>query len=67
MSKQHYFVVFYDTETGEWRTDPEREDAVFHDDRVWDTETEEWTRGDFGEGGESDTIANNLDAILARK
>jgi hypothetical protein len=67
MSKQHYFVVFHDSETGEWTTDPEREDAVFRDDRVWDTETEEWSRGEFGEGTESDQIATALDAILARK
>ncbi len=64
MSKQYYFVVFYDTETGEWLADPEREDAVFGNDRVWDTKTEEWERGEFGEDTEADRVATNLDRIL---
>jgi hypothetical protein len=66
LSKQYYFVVFYDTETGEWNSDPEREDAVFHDDRVWDTETEEWERGEFGEGTEADEVATKLNDLLMR-
>jgi hypothetical protein len=64
MSKQYYFVVFYDTETKEWRSDPEREDAVFDNDRVWDTEKDEWERGEFGEGTEADEVAIKLDEIL---
>ena len=66
MSKQYYFVVFYDDETKEWSSDPEREDAVFHDDRVWDTETETWDRGEFGEGTEADEIADGLDQLLKK-
>jgi hypothetical protein len=64
MAKQYYFVVYYDTETKEWCSDPEREDAVFHNDRVWDTASEEWERGEFGEGTEADAIASELDTIL---
>lgn len=66
MAKQYYFVVFYDTETKTWQADPAREDAVFQDARVWDTEKNEWSDGEFGEGTESDEIANNLDTILAK-
>jgi hypothetical protein len=66
MSKQYYFVVFYDTESGEWSSDPEREDAVFRDDRVWDTETEMWDRGEFEEGTEADEIATKLDELLKK-
>jgi hypothetical protein len=66
MSKQYYFVVFYDTETGEWSSDPEREDAVFRDDRVWDTETEMWERAEFEMNTEADEIATKLDELLKK-
>jgi hypothetical protein len=39
MSKQHHFVVFYDTETEEWEVGW----AKFEEDEpLYDTETEEW-------------------------
>lgn len=66
MSKQYYFVVFYDTETGEWSSDPEREDAVFGDARVWDTELEMWDRAEFDTNTEADKIATNLDELLKK-
>ena len=64
MSKQYYFVVYYDTEDNKWYSDPEREEAVFHDDRVWDTDREQWDEAEFGEGTEADKVATKLDELL---
>ena len=66
MSKQYYFVVYYDTEDGKWYSDPAREDAVFGDDRVWDTDLERWEEAEFGdlEATEADEVAIKLDEIL---
>lgn len=42
MSKEVYFVV-YVTEDGKAIIDPERADACFGEDHVWDTDSNEWS------------------------
>lgn len=49
MSKQIYFVVFYDTEDGSFSIDDERLMALAGSACTWDTETEEWERPETDE------------------
>lgn len=49
MSKQIYFVVFYDTEDGSFTIDDERLMALAGSACTWDTEKEEWERPETDE------------------
>lgn len=49
MSKQIYFVVYYDTEDGSFTIDDERLMALAGSACTWDTETEEWVRPETDE------------------
>ena len=42
MSKQVYFVVYFDTEDGAFAIDDDRAEAVFGGEDVWNAEIEEW-------------------------
>lgn len=42
MAKQIHFVVLYDEETDTFEMDYETLGIKFHDQTVWDTETELW-------------------------
>ena len=49
MSKQIYFVVYYDPEDGHFTIDDETLMAHFGSACSWDTETEEWVRPETDE------------------
>jgi len=64
MSKQHHFVVLYDTEFKKFYVDDETQ---FFEGTIWNKDTEEWTFRTEDEADETldETIYNTLHAVLA--
>ena len=42
MTRQAYFVVYYDEESKTFYRDEDREMAVFHGEDIWDEDNELW-------------------------
>jgi hypothetical protein len=67
MKKIHYFIVGYDTETGEWDIDTDAETKFLDNETIYDTETGEWETAYSGDGkyiDDDDDIADKLYSAL---
>jgi len=63
MSKNHYFIVSYDTDTGEWDIDIDAETARLNNETIYDNETGQWQTAYLGDGeynDNDDDIAGKL-------
>ena len=63
MSKNHYFIVSYDTDTGEWDIDTDAETSLLDNKTVYDNETGQWETAYLGDGkynDNDDDIAGKL-------
>ena len=54
MSKNHYFIVSYDTDTGEWDIDNDAETSLLDNKTIYDNETGQWQTAYLGDGGYND-------------
>jgi hypothetical protein len=63
MSKQHHFVVVYDTELNRFMIEDE---TLFFDGTIFDTETQEWSRRveDAIDYAVDDTLYGSLSSLL---
>jgi hypothetical protein len=69
MSKQHYFVIYFDTATKQWAHDPELEELKFQNKTIWCHETEDWQHGYLGDGifnDNNDYTTDMLSAYLSK-
>jgi PKD repeat protein len=67
MSKNHYFVVSYDTDTGEWDIDTDAETLKFDNETIYNNETGQWETAYLGDGeynDNDDDIAGKLYMVL---
>ena len=63
MSKNHYFIVSYDTDTGEWDIDNDAETSLLDNKTIYDNETGQWETAYLGDGeynDNDDDIAGKL-------
>lgn len=63
MSKNHYFIVSYDTDTGEWDIDIDAETSRLNNETIYDNETGQWETAYLGDGkynDNDDDIAGKL-------
>ena len=63
MTKNHYFIVSYDTDNGEWDIDTDAETKFLNNETVYDTKTGQWQSGYLGDGeynDNDDDIAGKL-------
>ena len=63
MSKNHYFIVSYDTDTGEWDIDNDAETSLLDNKTVYDNDTGQWETAYLGDGeynDNDDDIAGKL-------
>ena len=63
MSKNHHFIVSYDTDTGEWDIDIDAETSRFNNETVYDNDTDQWETAYLGDGeynDNDDDIAGKL-------
>ena len=63
MTKNHYFIVSYDTDNGEWDIDTDAETKFLNNETVYDTEADQWQTGYLGDGeynDNDDDIAGKL-------
>ena len=63
MSKNHYFIVSYDTDTGEWDIDNDAETSLLDNKTVYDNNTGQWETAYLGDGeynDNDDDIAGKL-------
>lgn len=65
MSKQHHFVVMYDTEMKRFYLD---DDTQFFDGTIWDTETNQWSCRVEDDTDEAldETLYNTLSVVLTQ-
>lgn len=69
MSKQHYFIIYFDTATKQWAHDPELEQVLFGNSTVMCDETNEWQNAYLGDGifnDNNDDITDMLSAYLSK-
>ncbi len=67
MNKIHYFIVSFDTETGEWDIDTDAETKFLDNETIYDTETGQWETAYLGDGkynDDDDDIAGKLYTAL---
>jgi hypothetical protein len=67
MSKNHYFIVSYDTDTGEWDIDIDAETSRLNNETIYDNETGQWETTYLGDGeynDNDDDIAGKLYSAL---
>ena len=63
MTKNHYFIVSYDTDTGEWDLDNDAETSLLDNKTIYDNETGQWQTAYLGDGeynDNDDDIAGKL-------
>ena len=63
MTKNHYFIVSYDTDNGEWDIDTDAETKFLNNETVYDTKTGQWETAYLGDGeynDNDDDIAGKL-------
>ncbi len=63
MSKNHYFIVSYDTDTGEWDIDIDAQTSRLNNETIYDNETGQWETAYLGDGeynDNDDDIAGKL-------
>lgn len=63
MSKNHYFIVSYDGDTGEWDIDIEAENKFLNNETIYDNDTHQWELAYLGDGkynDNDDDIAGKL-------
>ena len=69
MSKNHYFIVSYDTDTGEWDIDIDAETSRLNNETIYDNETGQWETAYLGDGeynDNDDDIAGKLYMALKK-
>ena len=49
-TKQHHYVLVFDTKTNEWTLDSDCEEVRFPDGTIWNEETQVWESGYLGDG-----------------
>ena len=49
-TKQHHYVLVFDTKTNEWTLDSDCEEVRFPDGTIWNEETQLWESGYLGDG-----------------
>lgn len=49
-TKQHHFILVFDTKLGEWALDSDCEELRFPDGTIWDEERQVWETGYVGDG-----------------
>lgn len=49
-TKQHHYVLVFDTKTNEWTLDSDCEEVRFSDGTIWNEETQLWESGYLGDG-----------------
>ena len=63
MTKNHYFIVSYDTDIGEWDIDTDAETKFLNNKTVYDNDTGQWETAYLGDGeynDNDDDIAGKL-------
>ena len=63
MTKNHYFIVSYDTDNGEWDIDTDAETKFLNNETVYDNDTGQWETAYLGDGeynDNDDDIAGKL-------
>ena len=63
MTKNHYFIVSYDTDTGEWDIDNDAETSLLDNKTVYNNDTGQWETAYLGDGeynDNDDDIAGKL-------
>ena len=68
MSKQHYFVVYFDNDTKQWVHDPDTEETYLDNQTVYNTKKYCWEYGYLGDmkfNDDNDRIAEKLAEMLA--
>lgn len=69
MSKNHYFIVSYDGDTGEWDIDIDAETSRLNNETIYDNDTGEWQSAYLGDGtynDDDDDIAHKLYMALKK-
>jgi len=65
MSKQHHYIISYNTGSGQWELDAEAEQAFMPDGTILDLENASWYR-DYSGDGEFYPEAERLSEIISK-
>jgi hypothetical protein len=49
-TKQHHYILVFDTKTNEWTLDSDCEEVRFPNGTIWNEETQVWESGYVGDG-----------------
>ena len=49
-TKQHHFILMFDTKTNEWTIDSDCEELRFPDGTIWNEDKQLWESGYLGDG-----------------
>lgn len=73
MSRQHHYVIYYDTDTQAWDFEPDREERAFPEYKtIWDTETQKWySEADLWKSNDAKEVllyqeSTNLTSVLIK-
>jgi hypothetical protein len=65
MSKQHHYIISYNTEWERWELDADSEEVKFPDGTIWDDEADTWHR-DYNGDGEFYPEAEHLSEAISK-